>query len=84
MDIGDETKDIIDMIPEKKDNKDEENSFEPLNSILNPDFNITKISSEKLKEIIMDDIFFIKNPNWRNDIKLNTKKKVSKSSIFLF
>lgn len=47
MDIGDERKDIIDIIPEKKDNKDEENSFEPLNSLLNPDFNITNIFLQK-------------------------------------
>jgi len=82
MDLGNETKDIIDKFPEKNDNKDKESSFGPLYSILAPDFNITKIEPENLKEIIMDDIFFFKNSNWKNDIKYEAHYKKYPSLLY--
>ena len=74
-DIGDETKDIIDMLSDKKDIKNEEDFSNDLSkSILIPDFNITKIVPERIKEIIMDDTFFLTNPKWKIEMKPEYKK----------
>ena len=62
--IGDETKEIIDIIPDKKEYKEEESFNEDISkSLVVPDFSITKIFPEKRKKIIMDDIFFVNDAN---------------------
>jgi len=74
-------KEIIDLIP---DFEEEEGFSEEISkSLIIPDFSITKIIPEKVKNIILDDIFFITNPNWKNDI-ISEYKKYPSLIFFLF
>ena len=72
--INDETKDIIDIIPEKKEEEGFSEEFSK--SLIVPDINISilKIGKEKMKELMMDDIFFVEDSNWKNNIKPEYKK----------
>ena len=68
-------KDIIDILHCKKDDIEEEGFSEELSkSLVIPELSITKIISEKVKDLNMDDIFFILEPNWKVDIKPEYKK----------
>ena len=71
---GEETKDIIGMLPDKKGIEEEGFSDEFSKSLVIPEFSITKIVKEEIKKINMDDIFFITDSNWKNDIKSEYKK----------
>lgn len=73
---------IINLIPgviEEEEGFSEEFS----KSLIIPDFSITKIIPEKVKNIILDDIFFITNPNWKNEI-ISEYKKYPSLIFFLF
>ena len=68
-----EEKDIFE--PDKKEDIDEEGFSDELSkSLVIPELSITKIIQEKVKELNMDDIFFILDPKWKTDIKPEYKK----------
>ena len=63
----DDLEDLINLLPDKK--KDEEGFSEDLSKLLIANSSIINNSQEKNIELIMDDIFFIKDANWKNKIK---------------
>ena len=73
--IGDETREIINLIQDKNENLEEEKfSIDISKSLIIPEFNITKIIQEKLKSLNMEDTFFIIDSNWKKNIKFEYKR----------
>ena len=67
-----EEKDIFE--PDKKEDIDEEGFSDELSkSLVIPELSITKIIQEKVKELNMDDIFFILDPKWKMILSRNIK-----------
>jgi hypothetical protein len=68
-----------------KNNNTKENIDKKEEDEENFNVSITKITVEKTKEILMDDIFFIKDSNWKNNIKCKSEyKKYPSLLYFLF
>ena len=68
--VGDETKNIIEMIEEKKDIENIDSSI-IIQTFMSSGLNRTNYSQDELKVINMDDTFFIRNSDWKNNIKKN-------------
>ena len=74
---------IIELNGQKVDEKNEVNSDELSKCLGISNLNIIKIKKEQIKKINFDDTFFVKNPDWKNDIKIEYKKYPS-LIFFLF